>query len=170
MSSASHDFPMSEATPKQIALAFIDFIVKPQNSKDPSDQSVASLSEHDRQSIRYETMLLNGWINEYATWYSFHNKPEYKAILEVYYSLIETFAQKDPNWSTFDIELRIRIPVYAQAFGDGLQKSQLEEVGWEFARFCGHPDEVRFQMIGVIEFAANYAATQRFLNSLKVIL
>ncbi len=91
-------------------------------------------------------MLLIGWINEYTTWDLFRNRPEQNAILTVYYSFIDAFAQKDPTWRTFDTELRKRIPVYAAAVRDGLQKPQLEQVGWEFARFCGHPDDTLFQI------------------------
>jgi hypothetical protein len=114
-------------------------------------------------------MLLVGWINEYATWDVFRNRPEKKAILEAYYSLIDALALKDPNWRTFDTELRKRIPSYVEAVKGGLQKAQLEEIGWVFARFCGHPDDGLFQIEGTIAFSANYAATVRFLASANVI-
>ena len=161
--------PMTQATPKQIGLAFIDFIVRSGKTKDNPNEALASLPERDRECIRYETMLLIGWINEYATWNLFPNKPEQNAILTDYYSLMDDFAQKDPTWRTFDTELRKRIPVYAAAVRDGLQKSQLEQVGWEFARFCGHADDILFQVTGTIEFATNYAATLKFLSGLNVV-
>lgn len=162
--------PKTQATPKHIGLAFIDFIVKSGKPEDDPNEALASLPERDRESIRYETMLLTGWINEYATWELFRNKPEHNAILTVYYSFLDTFAQKDPRWRTFDSELRKRIPVYAAVVRAGLQKPQFEQIGWEFARFCGHPEETLFQMIGTTEFATNYAGTTRFLDSLIVVL
>ena len=166
---SSENSPKTAATSKQIGLAFIDFIVRSGKAKDDPNEALASLPERDRESIRYETMLLVGWINEYATWDLFRNKPEQNTILTDYYSLMDDFAQKDPTWRTFDTELRKRIPVYAAAVRDGLQKSQLEQVGWEFARFCDHSDDILFQVTGTMEFAANYAATLKFLSDLNVV-
>ncbi|MDF0643356.1 MAG: hypothetical protein P0111_04965 [Nitrospira sp.] len=160
--------PKIQVTPKEIAFAFIDFIVKGGNAKVDQNEALASLPEGDRESIRYESMLLIGWINEYATWDLFRNEPEQNAILTVYYSFIDALAQKDPTWHTFDSELRKRIPVYAAAARDGLQKSQFEQVGWEFARFCGHPDDTLFQVTGTMEFVTNCAATLKFLSGLNV--
>lgn len=166
---SSESFPKTQATPKQIGLAFIDFIVRSGRTQDDLNEAFSSLPEFDRESIRYETMLLIGWINEYATWDLFRNKPEQNTILTVYYSLIDAFAQKDPQWRTFDSELRKRIPAYAAAVKDGLEQPKLEQIGWEFARFCGHPDDILFQVTGTIEFTTNYAATLKFLSSLNVV-
>jgi len=161
--------PKPQATPKQIGLAFIDFIVKNGKPEIAPNEALASLPERDQEIIRYETMLLIGRINEYVTWDLFRNKPEQNEILTVYYSFIDALAQKDPAWHTFDTELRKRIPVYAAAVRDGLEKSQLEQVGWEFARFCGHADDTLFQVTGTIAFATNYAATLKFLSGLNVV-
>lgn len=169
MSESSESPPKIQATPKQVGLAFIDFIVKSGKAKVDQNEALASLPESDRESIRYETMLLIGWINEYATWDLFRNKPEQIAILTAYYSIMDALAQKDPIWHTFDTELRKRVPVYATAVKGGLDTRHLDQVGLEFASFCGHPDDTLFQVTGTMEFATNSAATLKFLSGLNVV-
>jgi hypothetical protein len=171
MQPPSHHKPdKTEATPQQIGRTFVDFIVKRGKAKNDTTGVFASLSELDRNRVLYETLLLIGWINEYITWDLFRDQPEKAAILTAYYSLIDSLALNDANWRTFDLELRKRIPVYAEIVKAGIQKAQIEQIGCEFARFCGNPDEGLFLIAGSTEFAANYAATLEFLASLKVVL
>ena len=50
-----------------------------------------------------------------------------------------------------------------------LSSLEVEQVGWEFARFCRHADDTLFQVIGTIEFTNNYVAIFKFLNGLNLV-
>lgn len=148
-----------KATPREIGISFVDLIVKSRADKPETRSVLASLSEKDCERVRFETMLLQGFVIEYVTSELFRNRPETQGILTAYRGALDSLAETDPVWRAFNAELRLRLLRYAEAAIAPSLDARLTRLGDAFADACGHKGDRTLSTIGILEFEIQYVAT-----------
>jgi len=145
--------------PREIGMRFVDLIVKSREDKPETRGVLASLPEKDRERVRFETMLLQGFVIEYVTTELFRDRPETQGILTAYRGALDSLAAKDPAWRAFDAELRRRVLRYTDAVIAPSLDARLTGLGDVFADACGHAGDRALSTIGILEFEIQYVAT-----------
>ena len=148
-------------SPHVIGMSFVDLIVLSRSAKQETRSVLAALTDTERERVRFETMLLQGFVIEYVTAEVFRDRPETQGILTAYHGALDHLAGQDPVWEAFTAELRQRLPRYAAAALAPTLDQRLSCIGDIFAGACGDAGNRTLSTLGIIEFEMQYVATYK---------
>ena len=159
-----------KATPQQIGIALVEMISAVGKQQVEIQASLDFIEEQKRPAVFYEILLMQGFVNDYATFLAFGNKPIKDNILRCYYTALDAFARQDDIWHVYDAELRKRVMHYTTVLESRNMDDQytLEFVGEVFAELCGEPQSLLLQTTGATEFGSRCAENIRFLYGFDI--
>jgi hypothetical protein len=151
-------FFKKKATATEIATAFLQFPIQDLSSildKLPSGT--------DLKCVQDEFRYLLAFVVDYATSMTLGDRPETKAILDVYYLHLKSTLDSDVYNNLY-----AHLNVYTNAVNTPHQNGPAWTVGVAFSRFCGFELDIEMTMTGSTLFVESFEQVSKLLKSYKI--
>lgn len=154
-------FFKKKATATEIATALLQFLQFP--TSDVSSILEKLPSGTDLKCVQDEFRYLLAFIVDYATSMTLGDRPEKKAILDVYYLHLANTLDSDVYNNLY-----AHLNVYTNAVNTPHQNGPAWTVGIAFSRFCGFELDIQMTMTGSTLFVESFEQVSKFLKSYKI--